>query len=595
MVRYKAPLEDIRFVLYGLLRYEEWIAALPDYAEAPRDTVDAVLEEAARFCENKLLPLNSPGDAEGCTFDQGAVRTPQGFKEAYKTFAENGWTGLACDPGYGGQGLPHVLEFVLEELICSTNLSFGITPGLSHAGYMALLHHGNDEQKRLFLPKLVTGTWTSTMCLTEPQCGTDLGLVSTRAEPQEDGTYGVTGSKIFISAGEHDLTENIVHLVLARLPGAPSGTRGISLFLVPKFWVKRDGTLGPRNGVACASIERKMGIHASPTCAMNFEAARASLVGEPNQGMRAMFTMMNAARLKIGLQGLGLAETAYQSAVAYARERLQGRSLTGAKFPDRAADPIIVHPEVRRNLLTMRAYNEGARALALWVGMAMDNAAKDPDPARRTAAEDLVALMTPVVKAFFTDYGFEATNLGLQVFGGSGYIRDTGMEQLVRDARIAQIYEGTNGIQALDLVGRKMTQHGGRLLRRFFHPVSRFLAEVSPDSRLQEFVQPLTKALGRLQQVTLRVTQESMKDREVAGAAAADYLRLFALVALGYMWAQMARAALEQPGRENDAFYGAKLNTARFYFARLLPQTSSLTAAILSGAGPVMEMREDWF
>jgi len=595
MIRYKAPVEDIRFVLYELLRYEERIAPLPGYGEATRDTVDAILEEAARFCENELLPLNGPGDAEGCAFDQGAVRTPPGFKEAYKTFAENGWTGLACDPGYGGQGLPHVVEFLLEEMICSTNLSFGITPGLTHAAYLALLHHGNEEQKRLFLPKLVAGTWTGTMCLTEPQCGTDLGLVTTRAEPQEDGTYLMTGSKIFISAGEHDLSENIIHLVLARLPGAPSGTRGISLFLVPKVWVNADGTLGPPNGVACASIERKMGIHASPTCALNFEAARASLIGEPHRGMRAMFTMMNAARLKIGLQGLGLAETAYQSAVAYARERLQGRSLTGAKYPDRAADPIIVHPDVRRNLLTMRAYNEGARALALWVGMAMDIASRDTDPTRRAQADDLLSLMTPVVKAFFTDYGFEATNLGLQVFGGSGYIRDSGLEQLVRDARIAQIYEGTNGIQALDLVGRKMGQNGGKLLRRFFQPVSSFVEEASQEPRMQEFVRPLAKALGRLQQVTLRLAQESLKDRDVAGAAASDYLRLFALVALGYMWAQMARAALLRPRGENTAFYEAKLATARFYFARLLPQTSSLTAAILSGAAPIMDMHEDWF
>ena len=375
MIQYKAPLRDIRFVLYELLDYEKRVAAIPDYAEATREMADVVLEEAARFCENELLPLNGSGDAEGCTFEKGVVRTPRGFREAYKTFADNGWTGLACDPAHGGQGLPHVLGFIVEELICSTNLSFGITPGLSHAAYMALADHGNDEQKRLFLPKIVAGTWTGTMCLTEPQCGTDLGLLTTKAEPQDDGTYRITGSKIFISAGEHDLTENIVHLVLARLPGAPSGTRGISLFVVPKVWVNSDGSLGTPNGVACSSIERKMGIHASPTCAMNFEGARATLVGEPHQGMQAMFTMMNSARLKIGLQGLGLAETAYQSAAAYAKERLQGRSLTGPKFPDRAADPIIVHPDVRRNLLTIRAYNEGARALTLWVGWAADAAA----------------------------------------------------------------------------------------------------------------------------------------------------------------------------------------------------------------------------
>ncbi|MCZ6626023.1 MAG: acyl-CoA dehydrogenase family protein, partial [Deltaproteobacteria bacterium] len=538
MVGYKAPLDDIRFVLYELLDYEGTVAMLPGYEDATCDGVDAVLDEAARFCENELLPLNGPGDAEGCTFENGVVRTPQGFKEAYRAFTTAGWTSLACDPNYGGQGLPNALQFVLEELICSTNLSFGIYPGLSHAGYHAIALHGSNEQKRLFLPKIVDGTWSSTMCLTEPQCGTDLGLVRTKADPNGDNTYKITGTKIFISAGEHDLTENIVHLVLARLPGAPSGTRGISLFIVPKFQVNPDSTLGARNGVSCGSIEQKMGIKASSTCTMNFDGAEGTLVGEPHKGMRTMFTMMNAARLAIGLQGLGLAETAYQSAVAYARERLQGRSLAGAKFPDHPADPIIVHPDVRKNLLTMRAFNEGARALALWVGMAMDIAAKHPDSARRMEADDLVALMTPVIKAFFTDYGFEATNLGLQVFGGYGYIRDSGMEQLVRDARIAQIYEGTNGIQALDLVGRKMAQHSGRLLRRLFHPVSQFIEESTSDPQLQEFVLPLAKAFAKLQQATVWVAQKGLRDRDEAGAAATDYLRMFALVVLAYMWAR---------------------------------------------------------
>ncbi len=595
MVTYKAPLEDIRFVLYELLGYEETIAALPDYGEATRDMVDAVLDEAARFCENELLPLNGPGDLEGCTLENGNVRTPKGFKEAYRAFTEAGWTGLACDPALGGQGLPNVLQFVLEELICSTNLSFGVYPGLSHAGYSTLVLHSSDEQRRLFLQQIVEGKWTSSMCLTEPQCGTDLGLVRTKAVPNGNNTYKITGAKIFISAGEHDLTENIIHLVLARLPDAPSGTRGISLFIVPKFLVAPDGSLGARNGVTCGSIEHKMGIKASSTCALNFDAAEGYLVGEPNKGMRYMFSMMNTARLAIGLQGLGLAETAYQSAVAYARERLQGRSLSGAKFPEKPADPIIVHPDVRKNLLTIRAYNEGARALALWVGMAMDLAAKHPDPGRRKEADDFVALMTPVIKAFVTDYGFEATNLGLQVFGGYGYIRDFGMEQLVRDARIAQIYEGTNGIQALDLVGRKMPQHAGRLLRRFFHPVSQFIEENANNTELQEFVGPLAKAFGRLQQVTLWVAQEGLKDREQAGAAAGEYLRMFALVALAYLWARMAKVALGKLGGEKDAFYQAKLATARFYMRRLLPQTSSLMAAIMSGAGSIMDVREEWF
>jgi alkylation response protein AidB-like acyl-CoA dehydrogenase len=433
------------------------------------------------------------------------------------------------------------------------------------------------------------------MCLTEPQCGTDLGLVRTRAEPKGESGYKITGTKIFISAGEHDLTENIVHMVLARLKDAPPGTRGLSLFIVPKFLVNADGTLGALNGVSCGSIEHKMGIRASSTCTLNFEGAEGYLVGEPQSGMQCMFTMMNTARLAIGLQGLGLAETAYQSAVAYARERLQGRSLSGPKFPDKPADPIIVHPDVRKNLLTIRAYNEGARALALWVGMAIDVAAKHPDPARRAEADDLVSLMTPVIKAFVTDYGFEATNLGLQVFGGYGYITDTGMEQLVRDARISQIYEGTNGIQALDLVGRKLPQHSGRLLRRLFLPVSRFIEVNTADAALQPVVLPLAKAFARLQQATLWVARESLKDREEAGAAASDYLRMFALVALAYMWARTAKAAVGKLAGEKESFYRAKVATANFYMRRLLPQTSALFAAITSGAAPIMDVREDWF
>ena len=595
MVKYKAPLDDIRFVLYDLLDYERTVAGLPCYKEATRDVVDPVLDEAARFCENKLLPLNAPGDVEGCAFENGVVRTPRGFKEAYQAFTTAGWTGLPCDPQYGGQGLPNVLQFVLEELICSTNLSFGIYPGISHASYNALAQHGSNELKKSFLPKLIEGRWSGTMCLTEPQCGSDLGLIRTRAEPHGNGTFKITGTKIFTSAGEHDLTENILHMVLARLPDSPSGTRGISLFIVPKVLLNPNGTLGARNGVSCSSIEHKMGIKASATCAMNFDGAEGYLIGEPHNGMSYMFTMMNTARLSIGLQGLGLAETAYQSAVAYARERLQGRSLTGPKFPDKPADPIIVHPDVRKNLLTMRAYNEGARALVLWVGTAVDVATRHPDPDHRTEAEDLVSLMTPIIKVFFTDYGFEATNLGLQVFGGYGYIRESGMEQLVRDARIAQIYEGTNGIQALDLVGRKMPQHSGRLLRRFFHPVSQFIEENSGDPQLQEFVLPLGKAFSRLQQATLWVAQESLRNREEAGAAATDYLRMFALVALAFMWARTVKVVMGKSRDEKNTLYQAKLATANFYMKRLLPQTSSLFAAIKSGAGPLMDVPEEWF
>ncbi len=601
MVTYAAPLDDIRFVLSELLDYEAEVASLPGYEEATPDLVEAVLEEAARFCENELLPLNRSGDEAGCTFENGVVRTPEGFKEAYRAFAEGGWAGLACAPEYGGQGLPRSLQYVLEELICSTNLAFGIYPGLSHGAYNALVRYGSDELKALVLPKLAEGSWSGAMCLTEPHSGTDLGLIRTRATPDGargphgNASYTITGTKIFISAGEHDLTENIVHLVLAKLPDAPPGTRGITLFLVPKFMMNPDGSLGPRNGVACGSIEDKMGIHAASTCVMNFDEAQGYLIGEPHGGMRAMFTMMNSERLAVGVQGLGLAETAYQSAAAYARERLQGRSLSGAKHPDKPADPILVHPDVRKNLLVMRASIEGCRALGLWVAFAVDVSEKHPDAARRREAEDLVALLTPVIKAYFTDMGFEATNLGLQVFGGHGYIREHGMEQLVRDARIAQLYEGTNGIQALDLVGRKLPRHTGRALRRFFHPVLGFIEANQAAPELAEFVAPLAKAFGRLQQATAWIAQQGLKDPEEAGAAASDYLRLFALTALAYMWARAAKVVLDRPEGERDAFHAAKLATARFYMTRLLPQTSGLFAAINAGAKPIMAVEEDWF
>ncbi|MFQ5970831.1 MAG: acyl-CoA dehydrogenase C-terminal domain-containing protein [Alphaproteobacteria bacterium] len=601
MITYSAPLEDIRFVLYDLLDYDNTVPTLAGFEEATSDVVDAVLEEAARFCENELLPLNLRGDEQGCRLENGVVRTPDGFKEAYDGFVQAGWTGLACDPVYGGQGLPGTLHFVLQELICSTNLSFGTYPGLSHGVYSAIKSHGDDGQKRLFLPKLVDGTWCGTMCLTEPHCGTDLGLIRTKAMPngrrasQGDDVYAISGTKIFISAGEHDLTENIIHLVLAKLPDAPPGTRGISLFVVPKFLVRDSGALGPRNGVACGSIEHKMGIKASSTCVMNFEEAEGYLVGEPHKGMRYMFTMMNAARLAVGIQGLGLAEAAYQSAVSYARERLQGRALSGPKFPDKPADPIIVHPDVRRNLMTMRTVNEAARALALWVGMELDIADRHPDPTRRTEADDLVSLMTPIIKGFFTDHGFEAANLCVQVHGGHGYIHETGVEQLVRDARIAQIYEGTNGIQALDLVGRKLPRHMGRLLRRFFHPIAAFLEENQADPAMTEFVLPLAKAFGRLQQATAWVAQQGLRDPEEAGAAASDYLRLFALVALGYMWARMGRASLHGVDGPRSRFYRAKLDSARFFMARVLPESSSLFVKIQAGKAPLMALDADAF
>ena len=595
MVTYSAPLDDIRFVLHELFDYEGTVTSLPGYGEASRELVDAVLEEGAKFCENELLPLNLPADAQGCIFENGVVRTPDGFKRVYDEFAAGGWTGLSCDPAYGGQGLPMSVQFILQELICSTNLSFGTYPYLSLGVYKALAEHGSEALKQRYLPKLVDGTWSGTMCLTEPHCGTDLGLIRTKAVPDGNDGYKISGTKIFISAGEHDLAQNIIHLVLAKLPEAPPGSRGISLFVVPKFVIKEDGTLGPRNGVACGSIEHKMGIKASATCVMHFEEAAGYLVGQPHKGMRYMFTMMNGARLAVAVQGLGLAETAYQSATSYARERLQGRALSGTKAPDKPADPIIVHPDVRKTLLTMRAFNEAARALAVWVGISLDVATKHPDPDKRQEADDLVALMTPIVKAFFTDFGCTATNLGMQVYGGHGYIHETGMEQLARDARIAPIYEGANGIQGLDLVGRKLGLHMGRLLRRFFHPVAGFLEENIEDAQMSDFVMPLAKAFGRLQQATAWIAEQGLHDAEEAGAAASDYLRLFALVALAYMWARMAKAALAQTNRTTPAFYEAKLATARFYMTRMLPESSMLFAAIMAGKAPIMALDEAAF
>jgi alkylation response protein AidB-like acyl-CoA dehydrogenase len=595
MTTYTAPLRDMRFVLHELLEVER-LAELPGFEEATADLIDAVLEEGARLAENVLFPLNRWGDEEGCAFENGVVRTPKGFKEAYDQFAQAGWIGLAADPAFGGQGLPAVVKVVVDEMVCSANLSFGTYPGLSGGAYKAIEHHADEALKALYLPKLVDGRWSGTMCLTEPQCGTDLGLIRTRAEPKDDGSYAISGTKIFISAGEHDLTENIVHLVLARLPDAPAGIKGISLFLVPKL-LPKDGAPGARNGVRCGGLEHKMGIKASATCVMNFDGATGWLVGEPHRGMRAMFTMMNEARLEVGVQGLGIAETAYQSAVAYARERLQGRALSGAAQPDQPADPILVHPDVRRMLLTMRSFCEGARALACWVGQGIDRAGRHPEPEVRKAAEDLVALMTPVIKAYFTDQGSACANLGVQVMGGHGYIREWGMEQLVRDARITQLYEGANGIQALDLVGRKLPAHFGRYLRSFFHPVMTFIEEHQAEPELAELVLPLAKAFARLQQITLHVAQQGMRDPDEAGAASCDYLRLFALVAMAYVWARMAAIAHTRltEGTDDAAFYRAKLDTARFFMTKILPESGALFAQIMAGGAPLMQFEDAAF
>ena len=594
MPTYNAPLRDMRFVLYELLGIEG-LRALPEGDGFGPDLIDPVLEEAAKLAEHVLLPLNRSGDEEGCVLENGVVRTPKGFREAYRTYAEGGWTSLACDPEFGGQGLPHALAVFVEEMVCATNLSFSLYPGLTFGAYSALHAHASDEVKQRFLPKLVDGSWTGAMCLTEPHSGSDLGLVRTRAVPQADDTYRITGTKIFISAGDHDLSENIVHLVLARLPDAPRGTKGLSLFAVPKLLTDEHGRPAVRNAVTCGSIEHKMGIKASATCVINFDDATGWLVGEPHRGMAAMFTMMNTERLAVGVQGLGIAEAAYQNAAAYARDRLQGRSVSGVRLPDKAADPIIVHPDVRRMLLTMRAYAEGMRALGQWVAQALDRRERDADPAARAAADEFVSLMTPVVKALFTDLGVECASLGIQVFGGHGYIREHGMEQYLRDARIGPIYEGTNGIQALDLVGRKLPMCSGALAERFFAPVEEFIAAANAQPALAEFVRPLGVALDRLRGVTDWILKAGGADPEEGAAAATEYLRLFGLVALGYMWARSAAVALAAAGGPEAGFYQAKLNLARFYVQRLLPQTEALASAILAGGRAIRAFEEAAF
>ncbi len=596
MQHYTAPLRDMRFVLHEL-HDSTSLQRLPGLEEASPDLLNTVLEEAAKFISAVLLPLNATGDAEGCRWENGVVHTPKGFKEGYRAFVEGGWGSLNSDPAYGGQGLPESVSKLVEEMICGSNLSFGLYPGLSHGAYLALKSHGSEELKNLYLPKLVDGSWAGTMCLTEPQCGTDLGLIRSKAVPQPDGSYKLTGSKIFISSGEHDLTENIIHLVLARMPDAPAGIKGISLFVVPKFLPQPDGSIGARNGVLCTGIEHKMGIKASATCQISFDEATGWLVGEPNKGMRAMFVMMNSERLSVGTQGLGIGEAAYQSAVAYTRDRLQGRSLAGAKYPDKPADPIIVHPDIRRALMTMRAYNEGCRALGVWVANALDRSERSQDAVERAEAEDFIALMTPIVKALFTDLGFEATNLALQTYGGHGYIVQNGVEQFARDARIAMIYEGTNGIQALDLIGRKMPANLGRSLRWFFHPVAEFVEANAEHPEVGTMIQSFAKAFGALQLATAFVAQKALSDPEEAGAAASDYLRLFGIVALGFMWVRMAKVAADKlsAGTDDAAFYQAKRTTANFYIERILPQAGSLLYAIKAGKTSMMALDDAAF
>ncbi len=596
MPSYRAPLDDIKFLFHDVHNVAQ-LSELPPFTDASSDVIDAVLAEAATVCEELLFPLNQSGDAEGCRYENGEVKTPTGFKEAYAQYAAGGWTGVVAPPEYGGQGLPEAVRFVFEEMLCSANLSFSMYPGLSHGACSALLSHGSDELKQRFLPRLVDGSWTGTMCLTEAHAGTDLGIITTKAVPAGDGAYRITGTKIFISAGEQDLTENIVHLVLAKLPDAPSGTKGISMFLVPKYLPTDEGKPGTRNGVECGSIEHKMGIKGSATCVLNFDNATGWMVGEEHKGMRAMFTMMNGARLAVGMQGLGLSEVAYQNALAYAKDRLQGRALTGAKNPSGVADSILVHPDVRKGLLRVKAFNEGMRSLAYWVGILIDIEMHHPDAAKREEAEDLVALMTPVIKAFLTDKGFDGTNIALQTLGGHGYIREYGIEQYVRDARIAQIYEGTNAVQALDLVGRKLPMHGGRLVRRFFELVKADIDTAASNEAVAEFAKPLGASLFQLQKATMMLAERGFANPDEAGAAATDYLHLMGYVATGWQWLKMATVASTKlaAGTGDKRFNEAKVKTARFYFARLLPEAATLLAAIQSGSAPIMAFADEEF
>ena len=594
MINYTAPVRDMRFLFNELLDGPQ-IQKIKCYEDFTPEVIDAMLEEGAKFTKEVLLPLNLSGDKEGCILENGVVRTPNGFKDAYDKFVEAGWTSLASSTEYGGQGAPAALYFLLQEMICSTNMAFSTYPGLTEGAYNAIKLHGSESQKNLYLPNFTNGNWSGTMCLTEPQCGTDLGLIKTKAEPTQNDSYKISGTKIFITAGEHDLTENIVHLVLGRLPDAPKGIKGISLFLVPKFIPTKDGRPGERNSLACGSIESKMGIKGSATCVMNFDNAIGWIVGKPNNGMKAMFTMMNSARLGVGIQGIGLAEVSYQNALAYAQDRLQGRALSGSKRPDKVADSILVHPDVRKNLLTVKSLTEGMRAISLWTALNLDIAEKSDNLEEKKNADNLVQLMTPIVKAFCTDKGFNATNTSLQIFGGHGYIHEYGMEQFVRDARITQIYEGTNGVQALDLVGRKMPTDYGRYLRSFFHPVEEFIQKNSANKELEFYILGLAKAFGRLQQATAIIAQKGLSNRDELGSAASEYLSLFGYVAIAYMWAKTSKVCIEMLESDETGFYTAKLKTAKFYYDKILPETGSLFSIIMSGGESIMSFSEDEF
>lgn len=595
---YKAPVNDTLFILNDVLSLERY-NNLPGFADATGDMLEAIAGEAAKVAEEVLFPVNLSGDQEGCKRnDDATVVTPKGFKEAYDLYRQGGWMGLAVPEEFGGQGLPYVLHTAVGEYMSSANMALTMYPGLTQGAIAAILVHGSDEQKAAYLPKMVEGTWTGTMNLTEPHCGTDLGLLRTKAVPQADGSYKISGQKIFISAGEHDMSENIVHLVLARIEGAPEGVKGISLFIVPKYILKDDGTPGERNTVACGAIEHKMGIHGNSTCVMNYDDARGFLIGTENKGLNAMFVMMNEARLGVGLQGLSIAEVAYQNAANYARERLQGRSLSGVKNPNGKADPLIVHPDIRRALMTIRAWTEGGRAFTLWTALKSDIAHRAADEKERQAADDILGLMTPILKGVLTDKGFDHAVMAQQVFGGHGYIEEHGMSQYVRDARIAMIYEGANGIQALDLVGRKLGMNGGRAVMALFKEIGDFCEENRNDEKLASFTKALKKGLNDLQAGTMWFMQNAMAKPDNAGAGSTDYMHLFGLVVVGYMWAKIAKAAEE--GLANGAgaredFLKNKLVTAKFFMERLMPETGLRKTRIETGADTTMELAAEAF